>query len=97
MHLAQPAGWLDSVPGLHKHQGLTQPLLEKYLSPTNFSQFMAFQLARSCGAVHVERQVRCSPKFSSACTPYSALCLPAMHCLLKSRHRPACPSIAGNR
>ena len=101
MHLACAAGqaWLpaQSAPGfLHKHQGLTQPILEEYLSPTSFSQFMAFQLARSCGAVHLGRQVRYSPNYSSACIPHSALCLPAMHCLLKSSHRPACPSIAAH-
>ena len=80
---------------LHKHQGLTQPMLEEYLSPTSFSQFMAFQLVRSCGAIRVGRQVRHSPDCSSACPPHSALCLPAMPCLLRSSHRPACPSTAG--
>ena len=81
---------------LHKHQGLTQPMLKEYLSPTSFSQFMAFQLARSCGAVHVGRQVRCNPNCSSPYTPHSALCLPVMHCQLKSSYRPDCPSIAGH-
>ena len=71
-------------------------MLEVYINPISFSQFMAFQLARSCGAVRVGRQVRCSPNYSSACTPHSALCLPATHCLLKSSHRPACPSVAGH-
>ena len=98
-----PRTWRNLLDGmtlylgfLHKHQGLTQPMLEEYLSPSSFSQFMAFQLARSCGAVHVGRQVRSSPNCSSACTPHSAPCMPAMHCLLSSSHRPACPSTAGH-
>ena len=98
-----PRSWRNLLDGmtlcpgfLRRHQGLTQPMLEEYLSPTSFSQFMAYQLARSCGAVHVGRQVRCCPNCSSACTPHAALCLPTTHRLLNSSHRSACPSVAGH-
>ena len=83
-----PRTWRNLLDGmtlylgfLHKHQGLTQPMLEEYLSPTSFSQFMAFQLARSCGAIHVGRQVRCrhAPPQHAHLTQHLP-CLPCIAC-----------------